>query len=305
MKKIRHPSWIYLRTECQKHSRLINSELNYTLDELKSTCSSSTFLQIKHFLHVSATELCNVLQFRHRRKLHISSTGEFVSRAFGGARPNNTNLLHRSNRPETANLPQSPVTTSANNIHDPLIQADHSNTIINHSTPIRNSSNRRRRHKRKTNRNGYWRRDNHNIQLDTNAVINLSNATLTHDETQLLASGLSFCPTPRNVDWTEIRADFIEYSADVCDCLSTFMTIPLNPSLTHSVLRALGPPPPPPTETLYLTLFWTLLNMTSLTLNQALCVTTLTHVNDMLVNYLADVVTLSSNLLIRALARRS
>ena len=199
-----------LRTECQKHSRLINSELNYTLDQLKSTCSSSTFLQIKYFLHDSATELCNVLQFRHRSKL--SSSGEFVSRAFGRARPNNTNLLHRSNRPQTANQPQSPVTTSVNNIHDPLIQADHSSTIINHSTPIRNSSNHRRRHKHKTNRNRYWRRDNHNIQLDTNTVINLSNATLSHDETQLLARGLSFCPTPRNVDWTEVRADFIEFS---------------------------------------------------------------------------------------------
>ena len=230
-----------LRTECQKHSRLINSELNYTLDQLKSTCSSSTFLQIKHFLHDSATELCNVLQFRHRRKL--SSSGEFVSRAFGRTRPNNTNLLDRSNQPQTANQPQSPVTTSANNIHDSLIQADHSSTIINHSTPIRNSSNRRQRHKRKTNRNRYWRRDNHNIQLDTNAVINLSNATLSHDETQLLARGLSFCPTPRNVDWTEVRADFIEFSRRM-RLLEYFHDYPSQPKPNPFRPKGTWTPPP-------------------------------------------------------------
>ena len=34
----------------------------------------------------------------------------------------------------------------------------------------------------------------------------------THDETQLLARGLSFCPTPRNINWTEVKADFNDFS---------------------------------------------------------------------------------------------
>ena len=52
-------------------------------------------------------------------------------------------------------------------------------------------------------------RRNHNIHLDTSAVININ---LTLDETQLLARGLSFCPTPRHVNWTEVKADFNEFS---------------------------------------------------------------------------------------------
>ena len=101
---------------------------------------------------------------------------------------------------------QSPVNASTNHIlptNVPII------TTANSFTPIRNH---RRRRKRKTTTNRYWRRHNHNIQLDSNAIINLSNATLTHDETQLLARGLSFCPTPRKIDWTELRADFYEFS---------------------------------------------------------------------------------------------
>ena len=87
---------------------------------------SSTFLQIKHFLHDSATELCNVLQFRHRRKL--SSSGEFVSRAFGRTRPNNTNLLNRSNQllklPTSHNHPlQHPLITFMTHLSRPIILA--------------------------------------------------------------------------------------------------------------------------------------------------------------------------------------
>ena len=58
-------------------------------------------------------------------------------------------------------------------------------TAINHSSPTRKH---RRRRKRKSTTNRYWRRDNHKIQLDNNAVNNLSTVTLTHVETQLLAA---------------------------------------------------------------------------------------------------------------------
>ena len=197
-----------LRTECQKNLRLLRSEFKDTLDELKSTCSSSTFRQIKHFLRDFAAELFRELQARQRRKLY--SAGECASPTSACTRHNNSNQLYRSRNLEqsTVNLRHSPVTTSANHVHvqpthDPVI------TAINHPSPTHKH---RRRHKRKSTTNRYWRRDNHNIQLDTNAVINLSTVTLTHDETQLLARGLSFCPAPRNTDWTEVRADFNEFS---------------------------------------------------------------------------------------------
>ena len=44
------------------------------------------------------------------------------------------------------------------------------------------------------------------IQLDTSNVINLSNVTLTEDEKLLLSRGLTFCPTPRHIDWTQVTS---------------------------------------------------------------------------------------------------
>ena len=44
------------------------------------------------------------------------------------------------------------------------------------------------------------------------SVVNLSNVTLTHDETKLLARGLTFCPTPRQINWSEVTADFDEFA---------------------------------------------------------------------------------------------
>lgn len=73
--------------------------------------------------------------------------------------------------------------------------------------PDVNTSNHWCHQKHKTKRKRYWRSDNHmyNIQLATYAVINLNNAILTHNECPILASGISFSPTPRNVNWSEVR----------------------------------------------------------------------------------------------------
>ena len=51
-----------------------------------------------------------------------------------------------------------------------------------------------------------------NVPLDTSSVINLSNVTLTNDETQLLAKGLTFCPKPRLINWTEVNVGFNEFA---------------------------------------------------------------------------------------------
>ena len=39
------------------------------------------------------------------------------------------------------------------------------------------------------------------------------------------AWGLSFCPAPHNINWTEVRADYMSL-VDGCISSSTFMTIP-------------------------------------------------------------------------------
>ena len=112
-----------------------------------------------------------------------------------------TSIITSSN--DTANdrdTPSTPITT-ATTLH------------ANHNT---SPHPRKRRHRRRRRRNirtaRYWRRNNHDIQLDTKSVVNLSNVTLSHDETQLLARGLTFCPTPRRIDWNEVRADINELS---------------------------------------------------------------------------------------------
>ena len=206
---------VLLKQECHKHLKLLRSEFNHNLDQLRLQCSTLTFKQIKQFLRDSSYELSRELHSRHRKKL-FASTGECVPLAFTRTRHNNSDQLNRPNRPQIlVNSSHSPVTTSTNHVNDQSI--NHITTTVNHPTPIRNQTvtyqpvidaldqstpirNRIRRRKRKTKTNRYWRRDNRNIQLDTNAVINLSSVTLSQDENQLLARGLSFCPTPRNIN---------------------------------------------------------------------------------------------------------
>ena len=69
-----------LQIQCNKHLILLSSEFNYILDQLKSTCSDSTFVQ------TSAAELLHVLLPRKRKKQ--SSTGEYAARAFACTRQN-------------------------------------------------------------------------------------------------------------------------------------------------------------------------------------------------------------------------
>ena len=57
---------------------------------------------------------------------------------------------------------------------------------------------------------------------DENAI-NLSNAVLSEDQKSLLKKGPSFIPTPRNINWYDVRKDFtkfinkIRHFADVND----------------------------------------------------------------------------------------
>ena len=180
--------------------------------------TSNTFFKIQQPNYVISSNLA-----KQRKKL--SPAGEYATRAFARTRQNN-----RPNRPQpTVTHSQSPVNTSTNHILPTII------TTANSSTPIRNH---RRRRKRKTTTNRYWRRHNHNIQLDSNAVINLSNATLTHDETQLLA--FPFAPLHVKLTGLNFELTFTTL-ADVCDFLSFFMTTLLRPIPTHFVPKVHGP----------------------------------------------------------------
>ena len=79
------------------------------------------------------------------------------------------------------------------------------NTSLNNNTaqaPTR-TRNRRKRKPRNTRTT---------IRLDTTSVINLSQTPLSHDESSVLARGLTFCPTPRRINWSEVSADINDFT---------------------------------------------------------------------------------------------
>ena len=46
---------------------------------------------------------------------------------------------------------------------------------------------------------------------NSNYVVNLSTVDLSVAELKLLSKGLSFCPTPQNIDWIELKADLEDF----------------------------------------------------------------------------------------------
>ena len=50
-----------------------------------------------------------------------------------------------------------------------------------------------------------------NIHLDHSSVINLSSCSLSTDEISILSRGLTFCPTPRHINWPEVSADIYDF----------------------------------------------------------------------------------------------
>ena len=183
-----------LNQKYQEHYKKTKIKLRNSLEQLKSTCPAATFRNITEFLKATATELCKTLDSRRCKKRTLN--GKYTSQQ---ALHSHNRIITSSNATDTDRDAQLTPITTATTLH-----ANHNTTSHPHK--------RRRRRRRNIRTTRYWRRNNHNIQLDTNSVINLSNVTLSSDETQLLARGLTFCPTPRQIDWNEVRADINEFS---------------------------------------------------------------------------------------------
>ena len=199
-------------------------ELSDSLEQLKSTCPDVTFRNISDFLKASVTELCNTLHSRRCKK-----------RTFNDGKYASPQALHSHNRIITSNN----TATTDNTSVTPITTA--TTLDANHNTPFDPHKHRRRRRRNKRTTR-YWRRNNHNIQLDTNSVINLSNVTLSHDETQLLARGITFCPMPRQIDWNEVRADINEFSRRM-RLLEYFHDFPTHIDLNPLYVKSTWTPP--------------------------------------------------------------
>lgn len=129
---------------------------------------------------------------------------------------------------------------------------DNLNTFSNNFTRTQTPTHRRNRRKRKP------RNINPTIRLDTTSVINLSQTPLSHDESSVLARGLTFCPTPRRINWTELSADVNDFTRRMRlteyfhnNNLTITLLSLLIIKITHSIIKAHGLPPL--TETQHLT----------------------------------------------------
>ena len=98
----------------------------------------------------------------------------------------------RANKTLTSHVTNSNVTAS-----------DNLNTSLNNTQASTRTRNRRKRKPRNTHTT---------IRLDTTSVINLSQTPLSNDESSVLARGLTFCPTPRRINWSEVSADINDFT---------------------------------------------------------------------------------------------
>ena len=182
------------------------------------------------------------------------------------------NISTRLNQAERTDLPTS-FTPQLNTPHN-----------VTSNTPKRLRSRRKHTKTRPANKT--------NARLDTSSVVNLSNVTLTDNQTQLLARGLGFCPSPRHIDCTEVNADFDEFARRLRiteffhDYTTDNQSDPFHPkTFGHH----------PPTETTRLMLTSTLLNMTYSPVNPDASVTTCRKINaELYVYYNKDMTLLSS-----------
>ena len=96
-----------------------------------------------------------------------------------------------------------------------------------------------------------------NIQLDHSSVINISNCSLSTDETSVLSRGLTFCPTPRHINWPEVSADIYDFSRRMRLTEYFLTTTAEPPTLPNPTLLSITAVPGtlPTTENEPLTLF--------------------------------------------------
>ena len=139
-----------------------------------------------------------------RKNSSIECFHYYNEKLFSMARSLEILLFNRRLRKNISTLPNQTNQIVYSTSSAPQRNTPHNVTTTN--TPSRKRSRRKNTKKPPTYNN------KPNVLLDTSSVINLSNVTLTNNETQLLAKGLTFCPKPGLINWTEVSADFDEFA---------------------------------------------------------------------------------------------
>ena len=221
-----------LINECHHKIKTLSMELSHHMELLRNSCTQDEFLFYSTKLDFMALSLESLLANRRAKKTAP------IRR-----------IIHNNN---TINSLVNPQVNSITNNNDTSSYVTHN---ISNSTESSNVTPTRKRSRRKT--------KPVNIQLDNSSVINLSSYSLSTDETSILARGLTFCPTPRHIDWSEVSADIYDFSRRMrlteyfFDDNSNTSSANQDDTPFHnkSTWNPPPPPPPPPTENEHLTLF--------------------------------------------------
>ena len=164
-----------LITECRHKIKELTKELSHHMELLQNSYSPDTFLLYTNKLDSMASSLESLLAHRRAKK---------AARSRGII---NHNL--------TANHLNQHINNTNASTNDILSNVTHN---VSTSTVTRKRSRRKTKHV--------------NIHLDHSSVINLSSCSLSTNEISILSRGLTFCPTPRHINWPEVSADIYDFS---------------------------------------------------------------------------------------------
>ena len=164
-----------LITECRHKIKALTKELSNHMELLRNSCSPDAFLFYTSKLDSMASSLETLLTRRRAKK--AARFRGIIDHSFTD---NSLNQLVNN-------------TNASNN--------DMSSNVTHNAS---NSTVTRKRSRRKS--------KPANIQLDHSSVINLSSSSLSADEISVLARGLTFCPTPRHINWSEVSADIYDFA---------------------------------------------------------------------------------------------
>ena len=162
-----------------------------------------------HATYILLSDLIDNMAFNLRNNLDLRRTTKLKC------------ILPSDTRQDTPSHPATsnslPINNRENNSQTNIIEAEHDATSINPDVHTTNTGNTATRILTSTNQNKKNRRTRSNNSSNPpeeqkETVINLSTAQLSNTEIKLLSRGLTFVPTPKRINWSEIQADINDFA---------------------------------------------------------------------------------------------
>ena len=198
--------------ECKNKINTLNMELSNHMELLRNSYSSERFSLYASKLNSMALSLGSLLKKRRTKK--TTPVRRFIQhRANYSAIPPQDTASNDTTSNVTVNLSTMPNVLTQHNLTDnnttPINITANSNYTSSHITSHASMSYTLARTRKRSRRKSKPAK----LPLDHSSVfINLSNSILSPDEIFVLARGLTFCPTPRHINWREISADIYDFA---------------------------------------------------------------------------------------------